>query len=186
VQFTLQTSGANRNAIAAITELYAGGLVQTAMVSGGAGYVSQNTLRQHFGLGEIAAFDSLVVLWPDGSRETFANLSADTHHLLIQGTPTSVSDPEAAGIPSGFNLEQNYPNPFNAETEVRFELGQEGLVKLLVFDELGQEVMTLVDGILPAGRYSRRLRADELASGVYMLRMEVGKSTQAKKMTLIR
>jgi hypothetical protein len=186
VQFTLETAGANRNAIGAITELYTGGIVQTSMVSGGAGYVSQNSLRQHFGLGQSTTIDSLVVLWPDGSREVFDNLLPDTHHLIAQGTTTSVNPDGGQGIPALFRLEQNYPNPFNAETEVKFEIADAGLVRLVVYDQLGQEVMTLVNEILPAGKHSRRLAASSIASGVYILQMKVGNTVQMRKMTLIR
>ena len=186
VQFTLQTSSGNRNAIGAITELYTSGVVQTTMVSGGAGYVSQNTLRQHFGLGQTVAIDSLAVSWPDGSREVFRDLAGDTHHLIVQGTTTSVIGGDEQTTPGGFRLEQNYPNPFNAETEVTFELRQAGWVRLMVYDQLGREVMTLVNESLPAGHHTRRLDATNLASGAYVLRMQVDNGVQTRRMTLLR
>lgn len=85
-----------------------------------------------------------------------------------------------------FRLEQNYPNPFNPTTTIRFDIMQEGLVSLKVFDILGKQVGILVDEKLQPGSYSRVLDAVSLPSGLYFYRLIAGGNVRTKKMILIR
>ncbi len=72
-----------------------------------------------------------------------------------------------------FSLYQNYPNPFNPTTSVKYQLAASGFVQLRVFDILGRHVTTLISAHQDLGEYSATLNADELASGVYLLRLTV-------------
>lgn len=72
--------------------------------------------------------------------------------------------------PASFTLEQNYPNPFNPSTEVRFQLPAASMVRLVVFDMLGREMETLINGHRPAGTHSVTYRAN-LPSGTYFYRI---------------
>jgi len=103
--------------------------------------------------------------------------------ITVSVQPTWVAQEE---LPFQISLEQNYPNPFNGETDIRFEITDFGLVRLRVYDLAGREVMTLVDGSLPAGRHNRRIDASRLASGVYLIRLEAGNQVLVRKMVLIR
>ncbi len=94
--------------------------------------------------------------------------------------------PRVSQSPSTFALEQNYPNPFNPSTQIAFEIPQEGFVTLKVYDVLGRELATLVDGRLAAGSYRRTFDAHSLTSGVYFYRLAENNFVQTAKMLLIR
>ena len=89
-------------------------------------------------------------------------------------------------IPRVYALSQNYPNPFNPSTVISYSIPQSGLVKLSVYNLLGQKVATLVDKVQYAGIYQVSLNASRLASGIYIYRIESGKFSQVKKMMLLK
>lgn len=74
--------------------------------------------------------------------------------------------------PVEFALDQNYPNPFNPSTKITFRLAVDSKVSLKIFDILGQEVASLVNGNLVAGAHSVDFNASSLNSGVYLYRIE--------------
>ena len=95
----------------------------------------------------------------------------------------ATSDPAIAG---NYVLAQNYPNPFNPSTTIDFNLPASGEVKLAVYDLLGREVATLVNGRLEAGLHSVQFDASQLTSGIYMYRLQAGDQVQTRKLTLIQ
>jgi len=99
---------------------------------------------------------------------------------------TGVNDSKAAKIPTEFSLKQNYPNPFNPSTVIEYDLPVSGKVELKVFDILGKEITTLVNGFKPAGSYSIRFNASNLPSGVYFYRMKTTNNIMIKKMMLVK
>jgi len=89
--------------------------------------------------------------------------------------------------PLEFKLGQNYPNPFNPSTNISFTLPESGNVVLKVYNSIGQEVATLINNHLEAGFHSIDFNADNLASGVYVYRLEAnGKYIAEKKMNLLK
>jgi hypothetical protein len=94
------------------------------------------------------------------------------------GEPTYVID--------NYELFQNYPNPFNPFTTIRYDLLEDGLVTLKVFDILGQEVKTLVNSVQTARRYEVQLYSEGLASGVYIYRLQINDFSQSKKMIILK
>ena len=58
-------------------------------------------------------------------------------------------------MPKEFALFQNYPNPFNPETEIVFEMPEQSYIKITIYDVLGHEIRTLIEGQLPGGHHSR-------------------------------
>ena len=94
---------------------------------------------------------------------------------------------EADGdVPNSFELAQNYPNPFNPSTTITFALPTASNVNLRVYNLLGQEVITLLDGAKEAGFHSIDFDASELASGVYFYRIETDNNVETKKMMLVK
>jgi hypothetical protein len=89
-------------------------------------------------------------------------------------------------IPTEFALEQNYPNPFNPVTEIRFEVPVSSFVMLTVYDVLGREVATLVNGMQDAGNKSVSWDASNYPSGMYFYRMNAGTFTETRKLILLK
>jgi hypothetical protein len=89
---------------------------------------------------------------------------------------------EKQGLPESFSLSQNYPNPFNPETVIRFSIPETGYVKGVVYDILGREVTTLLNGEMNPGNHQVKFDAKGIASGVYIFRIEAGKYSSAIKM----
>ncbi len=89
-------------------------------------------------------------------------------------------------VPVGYKLTQNYPNPFNPTTNIKFNLPLTGYVKLAVYDVLGNQVATLIDGETEGGVHSINFDASNLASGVYFYKLEANGFSDVKKMMLIK
>jgi photosystem II stability/assembly factor-like uncharacterized protein len=89
---------------------------------------------------------------------------------------------EAIETPETFSLSQNYPNPFNPETVIRFAIPETGFVKGVVYDILGREVATLLNGEMNSGSHEVKFEAKGIASGIYFFRLESGKYSSAIKM----
>jgi hypothetical protein len=90
------------------------------------------------------------------------------------------------GIPNEFGISQNYPNPFNPKTIINYALPKAGKVVMKVYDILGKEVVSLVDGFKQAGNYSVEFDATDLPSGVYFYTLRAENFAQSKKMLLIK
>ena len=97
------------------------------------------------------------------------------------------------GIPHQYALEQNYPNPFNPLTFIRYSLPVRSHVTLQIYNLLGQEMTTLVNGIQDAGYQSAKFDASSRSSGMYFYKLEAvsmsdpGQSfTQVRKMLLTK
>jgi len=88
--------------------------------------------------------------------------------------------------PVSFSLSQNYPNPFNPVTKINYSVAKSGIVKITVYDILGNTVSTLVNSKLEAGSYSAEFDASKLSSGTYIYKIESGDFSDTKKMTLIK
>ena len=85
-----------------------------------------------------------------------------------------------------FNLDQNYPNPFNPSTKISYSLAERSNVSLKVYDVLGNEVANLVNGTQEAGSHSLTFDGANLASGLYIYKIQAGQFTQSKKMMLLK
>lgn len=113
--------------------------------------------------------------------------------VLKNGQPIKISDPsihailiEGATIPTSFDLMQNYPNPFNPSTTIRYALAEPVKVKLAVYNAIGQKVKELVNAEQEVGYYSVDFNASNLASGMYLIRLETPKYTKTIKALLIK
>ncbi len=106
--------------------------------------------------------------------------------LLPMMFAPSAAPPVRVPEVADFTLEQNYPNPFNAQTEIRFTLPAAGPASLRVYDILGRQVATLVDGPLTAGMQRMRFDGAALASGVYFVELRQGPQTRSRKLLLLK
>jgi len=89
-------------------------------------------------------------------------------------------------LPNVFSLKQNYPNPFNPRTNIQFSIPKAEYVTLIIYNLLGQEVNTLVSEKLTPGEYKYTWDASQLASGVYIYKLEAGNFTNTKKLILLK
>ncbi|MCH7574426.1 MAG: T9SS type A sorting domain-containing protein [Candidatus Marinimicrobia bacterium] len=94
-------------------------------------------------------------------------------------------------VPVAYALHQNYPNPFNPATTLRFELPAPGDIQLIIFNLLGAEVATLVDGFIEAGSHSvnwagRDATGRVVPAGIYFARLVTPSFTKSIKMILLK
>ena len=104
---------------------------------------------------------------------------------LETGYPTFVESLKNT-VPDNIVLHQNYPNPFNPQTTITYLLNRNGHVVLAVFDMTGRKIETLVNRYQKSGDHRMVLDASTLASGTYMIRLEVDGFTQSRKVTLLK
>jgi len=120
-----------------------------------------------FMTGSIAS----VLTWPnfDIGKDTVSSVSTSNIGTLRQ-----------------FALQQNYPNPFNPNTTINYSIPKNGLVKLYVYNILGQKVAELVNQTMEAGNHYVNFNASNLASGIYLYRLESGNYVSVKKLMVLK
>ena len=104
----------------------------------------------------------------------------------ILKTLQGVTEVEDLTIPLQYSLEQNYPNPFNPTTTIEYNIPQGDFVTLKVFNVLGKEVATLVNGRVEAGKHKVEFDASALNSEVYFYQIESENYAETKKMILLK
>jgi hypothetical protein len=102
------------------------------------------------------------------------------------GTYTYSETKEVIVLPADYQLFQNYPNPFNPVTTIKFSLPQPGNVNLKIFNQLGEEVLQLVNGHYESGYHEVQFNGSNLASGVYFYRLESGSFSAIMKSLLLK
>ena len=122
----------------------------------------------------FGAFDPNAPLWTNG----WTALSATGL--------TNVKETFSEIIPQEFSLSQNYPNPFNPTTKIVYTVSEPGMVKLSVYNILGQTVENLVNSYKEVGSYEITFDAVDLPTGVYVYKLESGSTSISRKMTLIK
>ncbi len=124
---------------------------------------------------------------------TFSN-DGNTAYVGLFGTKYGIYkfeksvgvDQEGLNVVNGYSLSQNYPNPFNPTTKISFELPVSGYTTLKVYDMLGSEVATLVNGELASGSHSVNFNAANLSSGNYIYQLNVNGTRITNKMVLLK
>ncbi len=110
--------------------------------------------------------------------QTTANLVIDVQNA------SALTGPEP--IQPGFVLEQNYPNPFNPQTTIVYELEKPMIIQLEIVDLLGQPVALVFSGKQQAGAHRHLFRADNLAAGIYLIRLSGESRSEVRKMILLK
>ena len=106
--------------------------------------------------------------------------------LVGESTLTSVGNLTQSGYPEKVNLAQNFPNPFNPTTTIEFELPHSAFVALKVYNVLGQQVRTLVEGMRPAGKNTATFDGTTLPSGFYVYELQIEERKISKTMILLK
>jgi hypothetical protein len=132
-----------------------------------------------FPLGDLNWFPTELASWKSQSATEYATIQSMVDH----GT-TGVTTTQAP--PQQFQLLQNYPNPFNPSTVIDYTIGKASNVTLKVYNLLGQEVATLVNGHQVANTYKVNFNASGLPSGVYIYELRAGSNVASGKMLLMK
>jgi hypothetical protein len=181
----LQGTNSNRSAIGARVKVKAGSLSMIREVSGGSGGKGQNSLPVEFGLGSASTIDSVIVRWPSGLVQGFANVAPNVIYSLIEGQQlVGVQNPLA--VPAKFELKQNFPNPFNPVTTISFTNTSKQHIKLSVYDISGKLITDLVNSDLGIGAYNIKFDGTNHPSGIYFYKLTADTYTETKKMILIK
>jgi hypothetical protein len=146
-------------------------------------------------LGTTSQFGGIILSQTAINLQTGASVNgrlfAQTDVTLQQNAVANPSGATAVGnvsVPTEFSLSQNYPNPFNPSTKIEYGLAKAAQVSLKVYNLLGTEVATLVNGRQEAGSYTVPFDANKgtlnLASGVYFYRLQAGTFVETKKLML--
>jgi len=93
---------------------------------------------------------------------------------------------DVSNPPETYLLSQNYPNPFNPATRIKFKLPKTGIVTIKIYDILGREVATLLNGRKERGEHMVSWNAENYPGGVYLYRLISGDYTQTRKMAVLR
>lgn len=112
------------------------------------------------------------------------NWGIDTVHVTANSGTVGIGDDPNA--PQTFSLSQNYPNPFNPTTTIRFTLPARENVQIVVYNLLGQAIMTVAEGSFSSGEHEVAFDGNGLASGTYIYRITAGSYTAVKKMILMK
>ncbi len=133
----------------------------------------------------VSESDSQVVFaFAYGAMGVDLDVWVDAVHV-IEFAATDINDNENMVVKE-FALDQNYPNPFNPSTEINFAMPKSADVQLSVYNILGEKVAELVNGKMVAGNHSVNFNATNLASGMYIYRLEAGSFVSVKKMLLLK
>ncbi|RPH98663.1 MAG: T9SS C-terminal target domain-containing protein [Calditrichaeota bacterium] len=118
--------------------------------------------------------------WKDASLFGTAMLKSYTFGTQV------TSDGTHNGLPNDYILSENYPNPFNPTTRIQYMCPTPGLVKLRVFNALGNQIADLVNEVKQAGSYEVVFDGKQLPSGIYFYKLETSSGIMVKKMMLIQ
>ncbi|MEG8947698.1 cohesin domain-containing protein [Rosettibacter firmus] len=121
----------------------------------------------------------IVVEVSDGSL-----IATSTRRVKVSDVVVGVE--EEVGMPKEYSLMQNYPNPFNPSTTIKFALPKDSHVKLSVYNILGQEVATLVNGFMNAGYHTIKFDASGLNTGMYIYKIQADNFVSMKKMMYVK
>ena len=196
-------SGVSGNVRTGTQSAVSGAIVYAFLKNSVAGYaiVDNNGAYQISG---VSPNSYTVTVDMPGYEETTAQAASASY--LANGSPSFASvnfslasvvtavETNTTTLPAEFTLGQNYPNPFNPSTSISYQLPANSTVTLKVFDILGKELLTLVQGQQVAGSYVVRFDASHFASGVYLyqLRADDGSGSgsksliQTRKMVLLK
>jgi photosystem II stability/assembly factor-like uncharacterized protein len=126
-------------------------------------------------------YDRILYLNQNPGGYLLAGTSENGIYISSQSTGVSVDNKLEF-----FSLSQNYPNPFNPKTIINYEIPEQCIVQLKIYDLLGQEINTLINEEQLTGKYEIEFDGGNLPSGVYFYRMQAGSFSQTKKFIILR
>jgi hypothetical protein len=115
--------------------------------------------------------------------------SGDVWNITLDASDVLSVDGEI--IPTVFALHQNYPNPFNPTTKIRYDLPQDAMVSITIYDVMGRQIKSLVNLTQAAGYRSIQWDAtnnlgEPVSAGMYIYMIQAGEYRKTKKMVLLK
>ena len=146
------------------------------------GDIDPDTSKLYWGLSYQYGYQVTQNQWQTVIQKRFIGDYSTGNLLLVSGVKE-----QSGTTPKLLTLEQNYPNPFNPATTIAFDLPVPANVSLKIYNLLGQEIATLLNGQhFGPGTQSVQFDASSLPSGMYFYRLQTGNSVRIKKMVLLR
>lgn len=191
VGFILEGTVSNRDAVGSLVTLVSDGKRQIRHTPAPDTWKIQENPFVHFGLGTSTTIDSVIIRWPLGNTQVLTDVAIDQYHKVMEGSATSVTEPDGDNTPQTFSLRQNYPNPFNAGTVIEYRLPHAGHVTITVYNVQGQKIRTLFDAHQSAGVFRTEWngyddRDEPVPSGVYFYQLETDRFVSIKKALLLK
>lgn len=150
------------------------------------GYGITNSKGEYI-INSIPLGDYILVVHRIGASSATRNVN-----LTMEGLTNVIFNLEEApfiisnNTPKEYELSQNYPNPFNPATTIKYAVPVTGQVMMSVYNSMGQLVKVLVNEVQTSGAYNVSFDGSDLASGVYLYRLEAGNFIETKKMILVK
>jgi hypothetical protein len=147
---------------------------------------------------ELLEDTSLTLTLEDNSHYYWIVVAMDTDGFMVgsnENTPNTMVvgtlSIDGADIPEVFALHQNYPNPFNPTTQIRYDLPEDALVSINIYDLMGRSIKSLVNSNQSAGYRSIQWNAtndlgEPVSAGMYIYMIQAGEFRQTKKMVLLK
>jgi PKD repeat protein len=133
--------------------------------------------------------DESTLLWYVKSSDGEYNVMSDSGQFVLTRSVLGLNN--QFSIPTEFSLHQNYPNPFNPVTTLRYDLPENGMVNITIYNMLGKQVKTLINQTQDAGYRSVIWDATNdygkpVSAGIYLYQIQAGEYMQTKKMVLLK
>ena len=125
----------------------------------------------------------------DGGEDDLAHVTISASEMQVRSQTATGEGLEAEvlwEVPAQYTLGANYPNPLNPETVIPYAVPEAVPVQIVVYDLLGREMAVLVDREHAAGRYAVRWRAEGVATGVYLVRMQAGSFVEVRRVAVVK
>jgi hypothetical protein len=157
--------------------------IDSAFAGGFPVFTTQTTTESYEWFTQASKFPVLQIAYhsrtTNGNTQRFKQVEYNTHQT------TDVGDGDG-GNASAFRLEQNYPNPFNPSTTIAFVVPTASHVTLKIYDILGRDVATLINGAMTAGGHQVTFDASNIAAGMYIYRLQAGEFSTSRKLLLAK
>ena len=163
-----------------------GGIVSSQFFGYDGGYYTTDSIRPGKGYWVKVKQSGKLILASSGGIAPIARIGILPDEEKPPAPPSEEVSNPTSDIPNQFELQQNYPNPLNPTTVIRYQLPVASYVTLTVYNMLGQEVATLVNGMQEAGYKSVEYDASKMPSGVYFSKLTAGSFSQVRKMLLTK
>ncbi len=164
---------------------------QLRQVCGQTGFNAQNSFDVELGLGDAAAVESLCIIWPSGTTDTYTNVAPNTFYAAAEGQdliewPVTAVDGDAPGGVQGARILQISPNPLTGPGNVRYTIATRGPLSLGVYDLGGRLRLPLTVSRRSAGVHSLTFDPRSLPAGTYVLRLDSNDGSATERVVLVR